>query len=138
LVCAATSKRSRRPTSNGPRASSRVPRVPLMVGIDIVDVSRISRLTKQYGDKFLCKVFTEEERRYAATKRRSDESLAARFAAKEAFMKVQGRRLPWKDIEVCSGERGRPFILFRGNRFDGVSLSHERAYAVAVVTVEYP
>jgi holo-[acyl-carrier protein] synthase len=106
-----------------------------MVGIDIVDVSRISRLRKRYGGKFLSKVFTDNEQRFVATKRRSDESLAARFAAKEAFMKAQGRRLPWKDIEVGSGERGRPFILFRGNRFDGVSLSHERRYAVAVVTI---
>ena len=106
-----------------------------MVGIDIVDVSRISRLKRQYGDRFLGKVFTDDEKRFAATKRRAEESLAARFAAKEAFMKAQGRRLPWKDIEVHSGERGRPFILFRGDRFDGVSLSHERSYAVAVVTI---
>jgi holo-[acyl-carrier protein] synthase len=106
-----------------------------MVGIDIVDVSRISRLRERYGDKFLSKVFTDEERCFAATKRRSDESLAVRFAAKEAFMKAQGRRLPWKEIEIASGERGRPFILFHGDRFDGVSLSHERAYAVAVVTI---
>ncbi len=106
-----------------------------MIGIDIVDISRISRLQTRYGDKFLDKVFTEGEKGFAAARRRSDESLAARFAAKEAFMKAQGRRLPWKDIEVCSGERGRPFILFRGDRFDGVSLSHERTYAVAVVTI---
>lgn len=106
-----------------------------MIGVDIVDVSRISRLRERYGDKFLDKVFTAEERRFAEAKRRSDESLAVRFAAKEAFMKAQGRRLPWRDIEVGSGERGRPFILFHGDRFDGVSLSHERAYAVAVVTI---
>ena len=104
-----------------------------MVGIDIVDVARISRLRERYGERFLDKVFTDEERLFAARKRRSDESLAARFAAKEAFMKTQGRRLPWKDIEVISGERGKPFILFKGTRFEGVSLSHERAYAVAVV-----
>lgn len=106
-----------------------------MIGIDIVDVSRIARLRERYGDKFLEKVFTAEEQCFAAAKRRSDESLAVRFAAKEAFMKAQGRRLPWKEIEVRSGERGRPFILFQGDRFDGVSLSHERAYAVAVVTI---
>ncbi len=106
-----------------------------MIGIDIVDVSRISRLQREYGNKFLDKVFTDEEKRFAAAKRRSGESLAARFAAKEAFMKAQGKRLPWKEIEVISGEGGKPFIRFRGDRFDGVSLSHERTYAVAVVEI---
>jgi holo-[acyl-carrier protein] synthase len=105
-----------------------------MIGIDIVDVARIGRLRERYGRKFLQKVFTENEIAYAAAKRRTDESLAARFAAKEAFIKAQGRALPWKAIEICSGEGGKPFILFEGNCFD-VSLSHERAYAVAVVAI---
>ncbi|OPY69534.1 MAG: Holo-(acyl-carrier-protein) synthase [Syntrophorhabdaceae bacterium PtaU1.Bin034] len=107
-----------------------------MIGIDIVDVSRIGRLKEKYGDKFLVKVFTEGEIRYTAGKKKSDESLAGRFAAKEAFMKAWGRRLPWKDIEIHSGERGRPFILFEGKRFDGVSISHERNYAVSAVLIE--
>jgi holo-[acyl-carrier protein] synthase len=106
-----------------------------MVGIDIVEVSRVARLRQEYGDKFLNRIFTDGEIRYALGKRRSDESLAARFAVKEAFMKARGRRLPWKNIEICSGERGRPFVLFEGGRFDGVSISHERAYAVAVVVI---
>jgi holo-[acyl-carrier protein] synthase len=106
-----------------------------MIGIDIVDVSRIGRLREKYGRTFLEKVFTENEISYATRKKRADESLAARFAAKEAFMKANGRRLPWKAIEICSGENGRPFILFEGRRFDGVSLSHERSYATAVVTI---
>jgi holo-[acyl-carrier protein] synthase len=106
-----------------------------MVGVDIVEVSRISQLRTRYGDKFLNKVFTDGEIEYARSKRRSDESFAARFAAKEAFIKARGRRFPWKEIEVHSGERGRPFIVFGGEKFDGVSLSHERAYAVAVVTL---
>ena len=109
-----------------------------MVGVDIVEVSRIGRLKDRYGEKFLTKVFTEEEIRYARSKRRGNESLAGRFAAKEAFMKARGRRLPWKSIEVCSGERGRPFIIFEGAMFQGVSISHERAYAVSVVVIDGP
>ena len=104
-----------------------------MVGIDIVEVARVGQLRVRYGDRFLNRVFAEAEIVYATGKKRVDESLAARFAAKEAFMKAQGRRLPWKEIEVHSGERGKPFITFHGERYDGVSLSHERAYAVAVV-----
>jgi len=106
-----------------------------MIGIDIVDVSRIGRLRERYGVKFLHRVFTQNEISYSMGKKRADESLAARFAAKEAFMKANGRRLPWRAIEICPGERGRPYILFEGRRFDGVSLSHERSYATAVVTI---
>jgi holo-[acyl-carrier protein] synthase len=106
-----------------------------MIGIDIVEVARIGRLRQAYGDKFLRRVFTEDEVRYASSKKRADESFAGRFAAKEAFMKACGRRLPWRQIEVRSGVRGRPFILFAGARFD-VSISHERAYAVSAVVVE--
>lgn len=104
-----------------------------MVGIDIIEVSRIGRLKGLYGERFLEKVFTDEEIRYAGAKKRADESFAGRFAAKEAFMKAWGRRLPWRHVEIRSGERGRPFILFRGVRYDGVSISHERSLAVAMV-----
>jgi len=107
-----------------------------MVGIDIIEVSRIGRLKGLYGEKFLAKIFTEGEIRYAEAKKRADESLAGRFAAKEAFMKAWGQRLPWKQIEICSGERGKPFILFRGARYDGVSISHERDFAVSLVSLD--
>ncbi len=106
-----------------------------MVGIDIVEVARIERLKTLYGDAFLKKVFTDGEAAYAARKKRWAESLAGRFAVKEAFMKAWGRRLPWKEIEVCPGIRGNPFVLFRGTRYDEVSISHERAFAVAVVVL---
>jgi phosphopantetheine--protein transferase-like protein len=106
-----------------------------MVGIDIIEISRIERLKGLYGDKFLTRVFTDGEIRYAGARKRGDESLAGRFAAKEAFMKAWGQRLPWKHVEICSGERGNPFILFRGHRYDGVSISHERSYAVSVVAI---
>ena len=106
-----------------------------MIGIDIVEVARIERLRKVYGDKFLNRIFTVQELGYVMGKRRSAESLAGRFAAKEAFMKAWGRRLSWKGIEVRSGERGNPFILFQGKRFDEVSISHERNFAVSVVRI---
>jgi holo-[acyl-carrier protein] synthase len=102
------------------------------VGVDIVDVGRIGSMVERHGDRFLKKVFTEGEVAYATAKKRMFESLAVRFAAKEAFMKAVGRRLPWRDIEVAM--RGStPSIRFGGKTYDGVSLSHERAYAVAVV-----
>ena len=105
-----------------------------MVGVDIVDVSRIGEIIRKYGDKFLEKVFTDDEMAYVKKGRRTDESFAGRFAAKEAFMKANGRKLPWREINVLQ-ESGRPFIRYRGRDYDGVSISHERAYAVSVVVI---
>jgi len=106
-----------------------------LIGIDIVDVSRITDMVEKYGDRFLDRIFTREEIAYAGQRKMADESLAGRFAAKEAFMKAIGRRLAWKDINVLQNE-GRPYIEFHGTRYDGISISHERAYAVSVVMIQ--
>lgn len=105
-----------------------------MVGIDIVDVSRIADAVEKYGNRFLDKVFTGEEIAYAAQRKRADESFAGRFAAKEAFIKAIGRRLVWKDINVLQS-KGKPYIEFHGTRYDGISISHEKTYAVAMVVI---
>ncbi|NLT22668.1 MAG: holo-ACP synthase [Syntrophorhabdus sp.] len=103
-----------------------------MVGIDIVDIARIGGAIERHGERFLEKVFAPSEIARARERKRPQEYLAGRFAAKEAFMKASGERLTWRDIEVLS-EKGRPFIIYRGKRYDGVSISHERSYAVSVV-----
>ncbi len=105
-----------------------------MVGIDIVDVSRIARTMDRRGAKFLEKLFSPEEMDFFRGRKSITESVAGRFAAKEAFMKAQGRRLPWRDIEVLQKE-GRPYIRFKDELFQGVSISHERTYAVAMVVI---
>ena len=105
-----------------------------MVGIDIADVSRIAQAVDRFGDRFLNRVFTVEEIRYAERKKNKYQSLAGRFAAKEAFMKAVGRGLSWKEINVLE-ERGKPFIIYKGMRYDGISISHEKAYAVSVVII---
>ncbi len=105
-----------------------------MIGIDIVDITRVTKTIERYGERFLDKVFTAEEIRYAKGKRRTGETLAGHFAAKEAFIKAFGKSLPWKDIEVHHKD-GKPFINFRGKRYNGVSISHERSYAVSVVNI---
>jgi len=107
-----------------------------VIGIDIVDVSRIEALKVRHGDHFLKRIFTDLEITYAQRKKRWAETLAGRFAAKEAFMKAFGRRLPWREIEVLAGDSGQPFISFRGSRYEGVTISHEKAYAVAAVAIE--
>ncbi|MGA3173489.1 MAG: holo-ACP synthase [Syntrophorhabdales bacterium] len=106
-----------------------------MIGVDIVEVARIERAREVYGERFLRKVFTAGEIAHALARRRWAESLAGRFAAKEAFMKAWGSRLSFSGIEVVSGRRGRPFILFQGKVYEEVSISHERKFAVSVVRI---
>ena len=105
-----------------------------MIGIDIVQVSRITKAVERYGDRFLDKVFTVEELAYTKQKRRMGETLAGRFAAKEAFIKAIGKSIPWKEIHIQQ-EEGKPYILFNGQRYDNVSIAHEREYAVAIVQI---
>ena len=106
-----------------------------MIGVDIVEVSRIAQAVNRFGDRFLNKIFSDEEIRYVERKKNKYQSLAGRFAAKEAFMKAVGRGLSWKEIKVLE-EQGKPFIIYKGTRYDGISISHERAYAVSVVIIQ--
>ncbi len=106
-----------------------------MVGIDIVDIGRINAAIEKHGNRFLEKVFTDSELAYAKQHKKMGETLAGRFAAKEAFIKAQGRAISWKEIEVGRSDDGKPHITYQERRYDSVSISHERAYAVAVVII---
>jgi holo-[acyl-carrier protein] synthase len=104
------------------------------VGVDIVEVSRIAAAVERHGERFLRRVFTEEEIAYAKGKKNMYQSLAGRFAAKEAFMKALGKGLTWTDIGVRE-TGGKPFIVYQGERYEGISISHEKSYAVSVVMI---
>ncbi len=106
-----------------------------MVGIDIVDITRLARSIERFGNHFLDRLFTVQEIEYAQAKRRMAESLAGRFAAKEAFIKAYGAKPGWREIEVLQHD-GRPYIMFKGKTYPNVSISHERLYAVAVVVID--
>ena len=83
-------------------------------GVDIVEINRIKRLSKEWGDSFLKRIFTEKELDYSKKKKFSHQHLAARYAAKEAVLKAFGDRksklINWKDIEVKNLWSGRPTI----------------------------
>ncbi len=110
-----------------------------MVGIDVVDVERFREILARRGERFLERIFTEREIAYALSARPPlrEERLAARFAAKEAFLKALGYPVPLKEIEVVNDEKGRPRILFRGRPYP-LSLSHTRGIAVAVTVIPQP
>jgi len=120
------------------------------VGIDMVDVARIEGLLRRYGARFVGRVFTETEARYALRSVRAAERLAGRFAVKEAVLKALGTgvtpRIRWKDVETVPGLLGRPQVRLYGGaslrmeELGGasvhVSLSHDGGRAVAVVVIE--
>ena len=74
------------------------------LGIDATDLPRIAAVYKQYGDRFLRRVYTDGEIAYCTRLRDPIPSLAGRFAAKEAAMKALGtghsQGVLWKDVEV--------------------------------------
>lgn len=87
-------------------------------GIDLVECARLQGVIDRHGDNFLNRIFTPGELAYCADKKRKIEHLAARFAAKEAVMKVLGtgwtNGIRWTDIEVSNDPAGRPEIRLTG------------------------
>lgn len=114
------------------------------IGTDIVEISRIEK--SMNNPKFLEKNFTNSENEYFQSKNMKPQSVAASFAAKEAFSKALGTGFSGfslKDIEVLHNEFGAPYIRlynnakgFCGNDNVHLSLSHSHKYATAVVVIE--
>ena len=112
------------------------------IGVDIIEIPRIAEAIERFGERFLRRVYTERE---VAAYRKRTSSLATRFAAKEAVMKVLGtgmRGVSWHDIEILSAESGKPVVHLHGRALERfrtlglqsitVSLSDSKEHAVAV------
>lgn len=119
-------------------------------GIDLVEIARIQHAMDRFGERFLHRVYLASEQAYCLRKRNSAESLAARFAAKEAAAKALGTGIShgvsWLEIEVVREPGGRPALRFHGRAaaiaaHHGVvranlSLTHTSSLAVASVALE--
>lgn len=116
-------------------------------GTDIVEIERIKESIEKLGDKFLNKVYTDEEIKYCESKgKQKYQHYAARFAVKEAAFKAVSELLKdkyslcWKDYETINDKNGRPSINILGintkhiENID-VSISHCKQYATANVVV---
>jgi len=109
------------------------------IGVDIVSVERIKKLYEKFSMRFLNRVFNEREIHYCFRHSNPFPHLAARFAAKEAFIKAfkKSAGLRLKDIEIISNVDGSPDIVlpeaFRERIF--LSISHEQNHAIAFVVV---
>jgi holo-[acyl-carrier protein] synthase len=120
------------------------------IGIDLVEVDRLRSLVKKFGDKFLNRIFTENEIKYCQTKFNSYQHYAVRFAAKEALLKAIGTGLrsgmTWHQIEIVNDTQAKPSIITYGEcqkflqkleiKKIELSLSHTKDHGVAVVILE--
>jgi holo-[acyl-carrier protein] synthase len=119
-------------------------------GIDLVEIGRIQQSVDRYGERFLDRVYTAGEKAYCLRKRNAAESLAARFAAKEAGAKALGtgisQGVSWLEIEVVREPSGRPGLRFHGRAAEragqmgvgniALSLTHTGELAMASVVLE--
>ena len=120
------------------------------LGTDLIEIARIERSLQRFGEAFLRRVYTAGEIAYCMAKKNSAESLAARFAAKEAGAKALGtgisRGVSWREFEVRRNPGQRPELHLSGRAgqiADGLgirrlslSLTHSREFAMAVVIAE--
>jgi holo-[acyl-carrier protein] synthase len=120
------------------------------IGIDIVEVRRISKALEGSG-AMVRRVFTPEEISYCAGRKQNQyEHFAGRFAAKEAALKALGTGwqggIRWTDVEVSVNEMGKPQLGFHGKALQlfqksgakraMLSITHSKEHAVAVVVLE--
>ena len=128
--------------SDAPLPSGVVPSGTTELGIDIIKVDRIRATLERFGPRFSGRVLTPSEQRYV---RDRPETMAGRWAAKEAVSKVLGlgvRGIGWRDIEVERLPTGQPAVRLHGRAAAraeqlgmeriAVSISHESDYAVAI------
>jgi holo-[acyl-carrier protein] synthase len=119
-------------------------------GIDLIEIGRIQQSMDRYGNRFLDRVYTRAEQAYCNRKRKSAESFAARFAAKEAGAKALGTGISfgvsWLEIEVVREPGGRPNLQFHGRAAQiaarlgvaraALSITHTDSLAMASVLLE--
>ena len=119
-------------------------------GVDIVAIARFERFIREDNQALLERLFTPAEREYCRTKRESAQHYAARFAAKEAFVKALGmgirEGIGWQDVAVAHDPLDKPVFHFsavaqerlreRSVVRSHLSLSHDGGLAVALVILE--
>ena len=120
------------------------------VGVDIIEVERIRRSLRRFGDKFSRKILCEEEMRSGMSEQRSAAYLAKQFVAKEAVAKSLGTGMSsgvsFRGIMVLRKPSGQPYVELTGKtaalakqleiEVIHVSLADEKDYAVAYAVAE--
>jgi holo-[acyl-carrier protein] synthase len=118
----------------------------VLVGIDIQPVDEVEASLRTFGDRYRHLLFTDHELESCGDNLATASSLAVRFAAKEAVLKIldtQETVPSWRSIEVKRTSSGRPEMALHGDAADlarrqgiediSVSLSHAGGMATAAV-----
>lgn len=115
----------------------------LHTGVDLIEIPRFEATANRHKERFLSRIFTPQE---ILITNKQIESLAVRFAAKEAVSKALGTgigEVNWKEIEVLRGMSREPILVLSGKAQKkakelgidtwAISLSHTRDLAIAFV-----
>jgi len=113
------------------------------IGVDIIEISRVRQAIDRWGEHFLKRIFTDSELHLYRSR---PESLAVRFAGKEAAIKALSPTtapISWREVEILSENNGKPSVHLYGQAQERakefglsgleISLSHSREYAIALV-----
>jgi holo-[acyl-carrier protein] synthase len=120
------------------------------IGIDLVENERLAGIIERWGSKFLQRIFSAEEIDYCSRHAQAAMHYAARFAAKESFLKALGLGLGMgvrlREIEVVHDDNGKPALVLLGAARVMIeerrivrkylSLTHTKRYASAIVILE--
>jgi holo-[acyl-carrier protein] synthase len=115
----------------------------LATGVDLIEIDRIELVISRQGKAWLERIFTPAEQEYCGKRA---ESLAGRWAAKEAVAKALGSGIgdvSWKEIEILGDEQNAPVLKLYGAAENkakelglttwSVSISHSQSHSVAFV-----
>jgi holo-[acyl-carrier protein] synthase len=119
------------------------------LGCDLIETGRIQGVLEKHGERFLKRVFTDEERAYCDSLKYPHKHYAARWAAKEAVSKCFttgiGEHLEWTSVSVYHGTRKEPLVRLDakaqalleqvGGTHVWLSLSHTDSHAMAVAAL---
>ena len=120
------------------------------IGIDLIEIERMQRAITRTGARLIERLYTDVEQDYCCTQHPPYACYAARFAAKEAFLKALGtglrQHMRWRDMEVWRDGLGKPSLRLYGYlhercmaaeiRHIHLSLSHSATCAIAQVILE--
>ena len=114
-------------------------------GNDLVDIRRIEKTLEKFGDRFVQRIFTSEERVKSETRLLRAASYAKRFASKEACAKALGtgfrKGVFWRDIGVINLPTGKPTLELKGGarqQLKNITPKNMIPHIHLSITDEYP
>jgi len=115
-------------------------RQKILVGVDIVEIERVEKAVRKFGEHFLDKLFQKEELDFYSSSLRRREGIAALFCGKEAVKKLflsKDFLLPWQEVKIEHTSQGKPKVYLSSRVpafFEDIeiSISHSRQLVMAV------